>query len=91
MLRYNFRMARGWESKSVEDQQAQAAAGPPAPRAQLTPEQAAAQAQRENLLLARKHLLQQIELARNPQHRNTLQAALLNIEDRLAALASTTG
>jgi len=83
---YNFQVARGWESKSVEEQQAQAVsvAGPPQPP--LTPEQSASQRQRQGLLLSRQHVLQQLEAARNPRHREILQSALADLDSQIARL-----
>jgi hypothetical protein len=79
-------MARGWESKSVEEQQAEATR-PSATGPRPTAAQAALQAQKDNLLLARRHILDQIEVARNPRHRNVLDAALADLDSRLKALA----
>jgi hypothetical protein len=84
--RYNFLVARGWESKSVEEQQAQAVSpsGPPPPP--LTPAQIASQRQRTGLLLARQHVLQQLQAAQNPRHRQILQNALADLDAQLARL-----
>jgi hypothetical protein len=65
-------MARGWESKSVEQQQEQAVSnrehrGPP-----LTAEQ-----------IARQRILQQLQVACNPRHRQMLEAALAELDERL--------
>ena len=79
-------MARGWESKSVEEQQAQAAIDRVTPRAHLTPEQRAAQREREGLLLSRQRVLQQITAAQNPIHRSMLERALAELDARLAHL-----
>lgn len=84
--RYNDLMARGWESKSVAEQQE--AAGEPAERhAVLTREQAAAKQRREGLQLSRQRVLDQLQLASNPQHRQMLQAALADLDARLAVIA----
>lgn len=79
-------MARGWESKSVEEQQAQAASplahsNPPLSTAELNRER-----ERERLRLSRKHVLGQLESAQNPRHREMLQAALADLDARLARL-----
>jgi hypothetical protein len=83
---YNFSVARGWESKSVEDQQAQAASAPSPPGPALTPAQIATQRQRQSLLLSRRHVLQQLEAAQNPRHREILQSALADLDSRIAQL-----
>jgi hypothetical protein len=86
LARYNFSVARGWESKSVEEQQAEAVSSPgPAPPL-LTPAQIASQRQRQGLLLSRQHVLQQLEAAQNPRHRELLQRALANLDAQLARL-----
>jgi hypothetical protein len=83
---YNLSVARGWESKSVEEQQAQAVSpsGPAPPP--LTPAQIASQRQRTGLMLSRQHVLQQLEAAQNPRHRQILQSALADLDARLARL-----
>ena len=85
--RYNSRVARGWESKSVEEQQSQAVSSSSAPaKPPLTPAQIASQRQRQGLLLSRQHVLQQFEAARNPRHREILQNALADLDRQLAQL-----
>jgi hypothetical protein len=86
LARYNVPVARGWESKSVEEQQAQAVSPPgPAPPP-LTPAQIAIQRQRKGLLLSRQHVLQQLEAAQNPRHCQILQSALADLDAQLARL-----
>jgi hypothetical protein len=77
-------MARGWESKSVEEQQSQSDAGPSGPRVRLTPVQAEARRRKESLQLARKHILRQLETVHNPFHRKALEDALADLEARLS-------
>lgn len=77
-------MARGWESKSVELQQADAASDRSQHRIQLTPEQAAAQRRRKALELSRNRTLQQMAVASNPRHRQMLEAALADLDAQLA-------
>jgi hypothetical protein len=79
-------VARGWESKSVEDQQAEAISSPGPAKPQLTPAQLASQHQRQGLLLSRQHVLQQLEAAQNPRHRQILQNALADLDQQLAQL-----
>ena len=83
---YNLPVARGWESKSVEEQQAEAATTLNQPKPQLSPAQLARQRQREGLALSRKHLLQQLDAAQNPRHREMLQAALADLDAQIAQL-----
>ena len=82
---YNLRVARGWESKSVEEQQAQAAT-PATPKPSLTPAQIASQHQRQGLMLSRQRVLQQLEAAQNARHREILQRALADLDAQLARL-----
>jgi hypothetical protein len=76
-------MARGWESKSVEQQQEQLSASTEPRRKQLTPEQIDQQKRRQGLQLSRQHILQQLEVASNPQHRSMLEAALAELDSQL--------
>lgn len=80
-------MARGWESKSVEQQQEQLSSSASAqpPRKQLTPEQVTEQQRRDGLQLSRQHILQQLQVASNPQHREMLEAALAELDAQLSA------
>ena len=58
-------MARGWESKSVEDQQAEAARNKPAPKTQLTPTQVVCERELQGLRLSRARVLHQLDAARD--------------------------
>ena len=79
-------MARGWESKSIEEQQAQAVSNPGPTRPPLTPVQIATQRQIQGLMLSRQHVLQQLEATQNPRHREILQSALADLDEQLARL-----
>ena len=79
-------MARGWESKSVEEQQAQVPDRSAAPRPQLTPEQRALLRKQEGLLLSRKQVEQQLQQAVHPARRQMLEAALAEIDRQLAKM-----
>jgi hypothetical protein len=76
-------MARGWESKSVEQQQEQAGAQK-THHAALTPEQVAEENRRRGLLLSRHRVVQQLEAAANPRHRQMLEAALAELDAQLS-------
>ena len=78
-------MARGWESKSVEEQQA-AAGMQVESKQRLTPEQAARKQAREAIDLSRRRVLQQLQSIQNPRHRQMLESALSDLDDRLARL-----
>jgi len=83
---YNLFMARGWESKAVEDQQAEAAASTNPTKVRLAPEQVARQKQQQGLLLSRQRVLRQLQTAQNPIHRKMLKAALGELDAQLARL-----
>ncbi len=59
-------------------------AGPTRPL--LTQAQIASQHQRQGLLLSRQRVLQQLEAAQNPRHRQILQYALADLDKQLAHL-----
>jgi hypothetical protein len=78
-------MARGWESKSVEQQQEEASSNT-AKGPRLTPEQIVEQQHRRGLELSRKRIAQQLEAATNPRHRQMLEAALQELERQIGKL-----
>jgi hypothetical protein len=82
---YNFAVARGWESKSVESQQEDARSGTE-PRSRLTQEQREAEARKQGLRLSRSRILEQIRSSANPRYRAGLEQALAAIEEQLARL-----
>ena len=81
-------MARGWESKSVEEQVEQQRSAEPAGEDKPTPNQVAAGAaserERQALELQRERILD--ERTSSPIRRKALQAALEEIEAKLAKL-----
>jgi predicted component of type VI protein secretion system len=77
-------MARGWESKSVEAQQAEAEEKSPILRSRLSREEAANRRQREVLRLSRQRITQQLATVQNPQHRKMLQDALAELDQKLS-------
>jgi len=77
-------MARGWESKAVEQQQ-ELSAIPENPKQELTSEQVTARHRRDKLLLERAQVVHQLEVSQNPRYREMLQRALADLERRLAA------
>ena len=80
-------MARGWESKSIEDQQAEAErAAAESKRVPLSPAAIALGQRRETLQLARSQLLQQLEQARHEAHRQMLIRSLQALEQQLTQL-----
>lgn len=79
----NDEMARGWESKSVEAQQAEATAKSSTPRPRLSPEEAARQREREVLQLSRQRIAQQLATVHNARHRKMLEGALAELDRKL--------
>jgi hypothetical protein len=79
-------MARGWESKSVEAQQADAVQQPDSSRRRLSAQEVVLFHERETLLLQRKQLVQQLSQASNPRHRASLEAGLLHLDEQLGKL-----
>lgn len=82
-------MARGWESKSVEAQQAETDAGAFPPRPSLSPDEANLLHRLDGLQLSRRHVLSQMETARNAHHRIMLQRALAELDRQIEALKSS--
>ena len=82
-------MARGWESKSVEDQLAAAeAAKETHAKASLSAEERAKQTERQSLLLSRTQITNRLKLAANPRYRAQLESALRHLENKLQELGA---
>jgi hypothetical protein len=83
-------MARGWESKSVEDQieEARRSQGPHEGRVQ-TPEERALERKVESLKLERSRLTEQLKRARSEAHRRMIRQSLEAIEEEIATLITT--
>lgn len=79
-------MSRGWESKSVEEQQSQAAA-PPTDPTKVSAETAERKRQRQALELQRERVLS--ERTSSPHRRSALELALADIEEKLSELGWT--
>ncbi len=81
-------MARGWESKSVEAQQDEAAATTSSEKPRLTQEAAARHRERENLRLALQSVIQQLERTHDARRRAMLEHALADLERKIQELGS---
>jgi hypothetical protein len=79
-------MARGWESKNIEDQQAEAARDRGVGRPPKTPEQIERETRQANLRLSRARALADLQTACNPQHRALLERTLAHLDAELTAL-----
>jgi len=81
-------MARGWKSKSVEQQQEEmleqrkTARAPISPS--LPPKEQQRHRKREGLLLSRERLTQQLEAATHPRHRQMLEQAIAELDRQLS-------
>ena len=82
-------MARGWESKSIEAQQAEASDIARRPGKPLSPEQQALRRQIQGLELARKSMLEQLASATHTRHRQMLEESLAELERRIRKLDKT--
>ena len=80
-------MARGWESKDVQDQveSGQAPKGHYG-KAQKTAEQLRRDQELQGLQLSRSRVLHDLESATNPNHRKSLEAALAHLESKISEL-----
>lgn len=80
-------MARGWESKSIEDQQEAAAARRASQAAPaVSSADAARQQERDALHLARARVLSDLQRACRPAHRGMLEQALADVDAKIDAL-----
>ena len=80
-------MARGWESKSVEDQIGDAeAAKEDQAKLHLSAQGRALENQRQHLQLSRTQIMGRLQAATNPRYRTQLEAALQDLEKKLSDL-----
>ena len=77
-------MARGWESKEIESQQAQAEADMRAKKRVLTPEQVEQTARRHLIELDLARIARELIATPHPRRRSQLQAALDHLNKQLA-------
>ncbi len=78
-------MARGWESKNIEAQQAEREQG--AARGEAVPAaEAERRARRRTLELTRARAALDLERATAPAHRKMLEAAIKALDEQLGAL-----
>ena len=82
-------MARGWESKAVEEQMEIAKEGGGKKEKQpLTDGEKKARHERDNLKLSRAYIVHQIEASTNERYTRSLQQALSEIDEKLATLGN---
>ena len=80
-------MARGWESKSVEAQQEEAADKSRSGKPRLTLEEANRIRETESLRLSLRNIVDQLERSQNSQHREMLEHAKADLERRIEELS----
>lgn len=80
-------MSKGWESKSVEEQQSSAAMPKPVLQKGNTSEEAERKRKRQALELQRERVLS--ERTASPHRRSALESALIDIEEKLSELGWT--
>jgi hypothetical protein len=80
-------MARGWESKSVEDQIQERESSVAQTRPRLTPEQLQLQARRDGLQMVRTRTLMSLQSACGARYRAHLERVLADVDAQLLALA----
>ncbi len=82
-------MARGWESKAVADQiEEEESRQQHASKSVATPEQRVLNEQLDSLRLSRSRLLQQLERARHPAHRDVLLNGLRAVEKQIEEVST---
>jgi hypothetical protein len=78
-------VARGWESKSVEDQINEREAQKPS-KTKSTPQDLKRESQRQSILLARSRTVAAMESARDERYRALLKRTLEHLESELSKL-----
>jgi hypothetical protein len=82
-------MARGWESKSVEQQQDEANSAKTNRKPPLSPQQLAVHRERQGLMLSHSRLVEQLKAAVHPRHKEMLESSIRELEVQLERLASS--
>ena len=82
-------MARGWESKAVADQIEEVESRQQqSSKTEITTEQRLLKEHLDSLQLSRSRLLQQLERARHPAHRNVLLNGLKALEREIEEVSA---
>ena len=77
-------MARGWESKSIEEQMDNARQKKEDSAANQSAKPAHHSRQHENLVLARARIVKDLETTENPRYKQLLEASLADIDKQIA-------
>lgn len=78
-------MARGWESKSIEEQQSEATQQSE-PKKTMSKEEIEGRRKRDGLILSRTSVSAQLNSATNSRHREMLEQAIAELDRQIAAL-----
>jgi hypothetical protein len=78
-------MARGWESKSVEQQQSEIFEQHKTIHPPASPAEQKNNRKRESLLLSRRHLTEQLRTATNPRRCQMLEQAISELNRQLSS------
>ena len=82
-------MARGWESKAIADQiEEEESRQQQASKVETTPEQRMLKERLDSLKLSKSRLLQQLERAIHPAHRNVLLNGLKAVEKEIEEVSA---
>jgi chromosome segregation ATPase len=81
-------MARGWESKDVESQvEDRKNVAENSDKAKKSAEDVRREIERRGLVLSRKRIVNDLEVATHPNHRKSLEAALEHLDKKIAELS----
>ena len=80
-------MARGWDSKSVEEQQAEFSKGSAGNHKGVSTEDARKATERQRLKLARANVENQLKVAQNPRYKELLTRELGELDRLIEALS----
>jgi hypothetical protein len=81
-------MARGWESKDVESQvEAKKTVNASASRGPKTADELRREQECRDLQLSRIRIVNDLQVATNPNHRKSLEAALAHLDQKIAQLS----
>jgi hypothetical protein len=80
-------MARGWDSKSVEAQieDNKSAVNKQGDKKQVSPAEVHSKIRRNNLLLSRKRILQELESSNNERYSELLRRSLAELDGQIEA------
>jgi TATA-binding protein-associated factor Taf7 len=82
-------MARGWESKAIADQiEEEESRKQQASKSETPPDQRLLKERLDSLKLSRSRLLQQLERATHPAHRNVLLNGLKAVEKEIEEVSA---